>query len=49
MGKYCNPLVAEGKSIWMKFVSYLGQVSGFLWVLTVSYTNKTDRHDIAEI
>ena len=24
-------------------------VGGFLWVLLVSSTNKTDRHDIAEI
>jgi len=30
----------------IKFVSDLWQVSGFLWV---SSTNKTDRHDIAEI
>jgi hypothetical protein len=30
----------------IKFVSYLRQVSGFL---PVSFTNKTDRHDITEI
>jgi hypothetical protein len=35
----------------IKFVSYLRQVGGFLWVLrlTVSSTNKTYRHDITEI
>ena len=34
----------------IKFVSYLRQVSGFLWVLrlTVSSTNKIYRHDITE-
>jgi hypothetical protein len=30
----------------IKFVSDLRQVSGFLWVLPVSSTNKTDCHDI---
>ena len=33
----------------IKFVSDLRQVSGFLWVLRVSSTNKTDHHDITEI
>ena len=33
----------------IKFVSDLRQVGGFLWVLTVSSTNKSDGHDIAEI
>ena len=31
----------------IKFVSYLRQVLGFLWVLA-SVFNKTDRHNIAE-
>jgi hypothetical protein len=30
-------------------VTCLRQVGGFLWVLKVSSTNKTDHHDIAEI
>ena len=38
----------------IKFVIFLRQVSDFLWVLfslgtTVSFINKTDRHDITEI
>ena len=33
----------------IKFVSDLWQVSGFLWVLLISSTNKTDCHDIKEI
>jgi len=33
----------------IKFVSDLRQVGGFLGVLHVSSTNKTDRHDITEI
>ena len=33
----------------IKFVSDLRQVGGFLQVLAVSSTNKTDRHDISEI
>jgi hypothetical protein len=33
----------------IKFVSDFWQVGGFLWVLLVSSTNKTDHHDIAEI
>jgi hypothetical protein len=38
----------------IKFVIYLRQVSDFLWVLfslgtTVSFINKTDRHNITEI
>jgi len=33
----------------IKFVSDLRQVSGFLQVLWVSSTNKTDSHDITEI
>jgi hypothetical protein len=33
----------------IKFVSDLWQVSGFLWILLVSSTNKTDYHDITEI
>ena len=33
----------------IKFVSDLPHVSGFLWVLLISYINKTDRHDITEI
>jgi hypothetical protein len=33
----------------MKFASYLRQVGGFIQVLQDSSTNKTDRHDIAEI
>jgi hypothetical protein len=33
----------------IKFVSDLWQVGGFLRVLRVSSTNKTDRHDITEI
>ena len=32
----------------IEFVSDLRQVEGFLWAL-VSSTDKTDRHDIAEI
>ena len=32
-----------------KLVSDLQQVSGFLWVLPISYAIKTDRHDITEI
>ena len=33
----------------IKFVSDLRQVGGFLRVLKISSTNKTDRHDITEI
>jgi len=33
----------------IKFVSDLGQVSGFLWGTPVSSINKTDCHDITEI
>ena len=33
----------------IKFVIDLRQVGGFLRVLPVSSTNKTDRHDITEI
>ena len=33
----------------IKFVSDLWQVSGFLWELLISSTNKTDCHDITEI
>ena len=33
----------------IKFVSDLQQASGFLRLLPVSSTNKTDRHDITEI
>jgi hypothetical protein len=33
----------------IKFVNDFLQVGGFLKVLTVSSTNKTDRHDITEI
>jgi hypothetical protein len=33
----------------IKFASDLRQVSGFLRVLLISSTNKTDFHDIAEI
>jgi len=33
----------------IKFVSDLRQVDGFLWVLLISSTIKTDRHDITEI
>jgi hypothetical protein len=33
----------------IKFVSHLRQVGGFLRVLWVSSTNKTDIHDITEI
>jgi len=33
----------------IKFVSDLQQVGGFLRILPVSSTNKTDRHDITEI
>jgi protein subunit release factor B len=33
----------------IKLVSDLRQVDGFLWVLPVSSTNKTDHHDITEI
>ena len=33
----------------IKFFSDLRQVCGFLPVTPVSYTNKTDRHDIVEI
>jgi hypothetical protein len=33
----------------ISFVSDLRQVSGFLRVLGFPHTNKTDRHDIAEI
>ena len=44
-----NPVDGEEYSIQhyvIKFVSDLQQVDGFL---LVSYTNKTDRHDITEI
>ena len=44
-----NPVGGEEYSIQhyvIKFVSDLQQVDGFL---LVSYTNKTDRHDITEI
>jgi len=46
-----NPAHGEVYSIQhyvIKFVSDLQQVSGFLRVLRVSTTNKTDRHNIAE-
>jgi hypothetical protein len=33
----------------IKFVGDLRQVGDFLWILWVSATNKTDRHDITEI
>jgi hypothetical protein len=33
----------------IKFVSDLRQVGGFIQVLLVASTNKTSRHDIAEI
>jgi hypothetical protein len=33
----------------IKFVSDLQQVSGFLPLTPVVFTNKTDRHDITEI
>jgi hypothetical protein len=33
----------------IKFVSDLQQVGGFLQVLRISFTNKTDSHDITEI
>jgi hypothetical protein len=33
----------------IKFVSDFRQVNGFLWVLRLSFTNKTDRHDITNI
>jgi hypothetical protein len=33
----------------IKFVSNLRQVGGFSNLLQVSFTNKTDRHDITEI
>jgi len=47
-----NPVRDEVYSIQhyvIKFVSYLGQVGGFLRVLPGFPTNKTDRHDITEI
>ena len=47
-----NPAHGEVYSIQLyviKFVIDLGQVSGFLRVLFFSSTNKTGRHDIAEI
>ena len=47
-----NPVVGEVYSIQhyvIKFVSDLRHVDGFLWVLGVSSTNKTDCDDIAEI
>ena len=47
-----NPVHGEMYSIQryvIKFASDLRQVSGFLRVLLISSTNKTDRHDIAEI
>ena len=47
-----NPAHGEVCSIQhyvMKFVSDLRQVSGFPQVLRFLSTNKTDRHDIAEI
>jgi hypothetical protein len=49
---YCE---FESRSGWrvqhyvIKFVSDLGQIGGFLWVLRFPPPNKTDRHDIAEI
>jgi hypothetical protein len=33
----------------VNFVSDLRQVSGFIWVVRFSITNKIDRHDITEI
>jgi hypothetical protein len=33
----------------MKFISDLQQVGGFLRVLEISFTNKTDHHNITEI
>jgi len=33
----------------LKFITDLRQVDGFLWVLPVSSTIKTDHHDIVEI
>jgi hypothetical protein len=33
----------------IKFVGDLWHVGGFLWDTLVSFTNKTDSHDIAEI
>ena len=47
-----NPAHAEIYSIQhyvVNFVSDLRQVSGFIRVLRVSFTNKIDRHDITEI
>ena len=47
-----NPVYGEVYSIQLyviKFVSDLPQVDGFLRVPIVSSTNKTDRHDVAEI
>jgi len=47
-----NPVHGEVYSIQhyvIKFVSVLRQVGGILQVLPISSTNKTDRHDIAEI
>jgi len=46
-----NPAHGEVYSIQhyvIKFVSDLRQVGGFLWLLLVYSTNKTDRHDITE-
>ena len=47
-----NPVHGEVYSIQhyvIKFVRDLRQVCGFLWVLPISSTNKTDCHDITEI
>jgi len=47
-----NPIHGEVYSIQhyvIKFVCDLRQVSGFLLILPISSTNKTDRHNIAEI
>jgi hypothetical protein len=47
-----NPIHGEVYSIQhyvIKFVSDLRQVGGFLRFSPVSSTNKTDRHDMAEI
>ena len=47
-----NPVHGEVYSIQLyviKFVNDLGQIGGFLLGIPVSFTNKTDHHDIAEI
>ena len=47
--KYYKQTLFYLSYIMIKFVSDLRQIGGFLRVLWVSFTNKTDHHDISEI